>query len=194
LKGFHFPRRSQVRELLSNTSRIHTLLVISASSANSKSTARSAIFTASKTQGIRSTNLPSIRNRNPAHFVEAIVQGQAPVVGEGVHALQGKSFRISSKFQDFAATVVGVEGEKVSMQFSAAVLPNGGCAVIRYRAMALANRSNGQTSFIGFSETVNRGGFTVPAGTRIAQSVSARSGSARVVYYLIFSAVRGSRE
>jgi hypothetical protein len=130
----------------------------------------------------------------PDPFVEAIVQGQAPIVGEGLHALQGKSFRISSKFQDFAATVVGVDGEKVSIQFSAAVLPNGGCAVIQYRAMALANRLNGQTSFIGFSETVNRGGFTVLAGTRIAQSVSAQSGSGRVVYYLIFSALRGSRE
>ena len=69
--------------------------------------------------------------------IEAIVQGQAPVVAEGVRALQGKSFRISSKFQDFAATVVGVEGQKVSIQFSAVLLPNGGCAVIQYRWRSL---------------------------------------------------------
>src|SRR4029077_13147081 len=65
----------------------------------------------------------------PVPFVEAAVRDEIPAIGEGIQALQGKSFQISSKFQDFAPVVAGVERQKVSMQFTVAVLSNGICAV-----------------------------------------------------------------
>jgi hypothetical protein len=58
----------------------------------------------------------------PDPFIEAVVRGETPVMGEGIQALQGKSFQINPKFQDFAPLVAGVEGQKVSIQFTAAVL------------------------------------------------------------------------
>jgi hypothetical protein len=130
----------------------------------------------------------------PDPFLEAAVRDEIPAIGEGIQALQGKSFQISSKFQDFAPVVAGVEGQKVSMQFTVAVLSNGICAVTQYRAMALATTSKGQTSPIGSSQTVSRGGFRVTPGSRVVQSVSAQSGGGTVVYYLIFSAVKGIGE
>jgi len=130
----------------------------------------------------------------PDPFIEAVVRGETPVIGEGIQALQGKSFQINPKFQDFAPVVAGVEGQKVSIQFTAAVLMNGNCAVTQYRAMALAKTSKGQTSSVGSSETVSRAGFTVTPGSRVTQSVSAQSGSGTVVYYLVFSAARGVGE
>ena len=130
----------------------------------------------------------------PDPFLEAAVRDEMPAIGEGIQALQGKSFQISSKFQNFAPVVAGVEGQKVSMQFTVAVLSNGICAVTQYRAMGLATTSKGQTSPIGSSQTVSRGGFRVTPGSRVVQSVSAQSGGGTVVYYLIFSAVKGIGE
>ena len=130
----------------------------------------------------------------PDPFIEAVVRGETPVIGEGIQALQGKSFQINPKFQDFAPVVAGLEGQKVSIQFTAAVLMNGNCAVTQYRAMALAKTSKGQTSSVGSSETVSRAGFTVTPGSRVTQSVSAQSGSGTVVYHLVFSAARGVGE
>jgi hypothetical protein len=130
----------------------------------------------------------------PDPFLEAAVRDQTPAMGEGIQVLQGKSFQISSKFRDFTPVVAGVEGQKVSMQFTAAVLSNGTCAVTQYRAMALATTSKGQTSPIGSSQTVSRGGFRVTPGSRVVQSVSAQFGGATVVYYFIFSAVKGIGE
>ena len=130
----------------------------------------------------------------PDPFLEAAVRDEIPAIGEGIQALQGKSFQISSKFQDFAPVVAGVAGQKVSIQFTVAVLSNGICAVTQYRAMALATTSKGQTSPIGSSQTVSRGGFRVTPGSRVVQSVSAQSGGGTVVYYLIFSAVKGIGE
>ena len=127
----------------------------------------------------------------PDPFIEAVVRGETPVIGEGIQSFQGKSFQISPKFQDFATLVAGVEGQKVSIQFTAAVLMNGNCAVTQYRAMALAKTSKVQTSSVGSSETVNRAGFIVTPGSRVTQSISAQSGGGKVVYYLIFSAARG---
>ena len=46
----------------------------------------------------------------PDPFIEAVVRGETPVIGEGIQALQGKSFQINPKFQDFAPVVAGVEG------------------------------------------------------------------------------------
>jgi hypothetical protein len=130
----------------------------------------------------------------PDPFLGAAVRGEIPAIGEGIQALQGKSFQINSKFQDFATVIAGVERQKVSMQFTAAVLPNGICAVTQYRARALATTSNGQSSPIGSSQAVSRGGFRVTPGIRVVQSVSAQSGGGTVVYYLIFSAVKGIEE
>ena len=127
----------------------------------------------------------------PDPFLEAAVRGEIPAVGEGMQELQAKSFQINSKFQDFAPVVAGVEGQSVSIQFTAAVLRNGICAVTQYRAMAFATTSKGQTSPIGSSQAVSPGGFRVTPGSRVVQSVSAQSGGATVVYYLIFSAAKG---
>ena len=130
----------------------------------------------------------------PDPFLEAAARDEIPAIGEGIQALQGKSFQISSKFRDFAPAVAGVEGQKISVQFTAAVLSNGMCAVTQYRATALATTSKGQTSPIGSSQTVSRGGFRVTPGRRIVQSVSAQSGGNTIIYYLIFSAVKGIDE
>jgi hypothetical protein len=130
----------------------------------------------------------------PDPFIEAVVRGETPVSGDGIQAFQGKSFQVSPKFQDFAPVVAGVEGQKISIQFTAAVLTNGNCAVTQYRAIALAKSSKGETISVGSSETVSRAGFIVTPGSRVTQSVSAQSGGSTVVYYLIFSAARGVGE
>jgi hypothetical protein len=126
----------------------------------------------------------------PDPFVESIVRGEAPAQTEGLLALQGKSFQISPKFQDFAPIIPGVDGQKVSIQFSAAVLKNGSCEVSPFRAIALAANSKGQSSPVGASETLRPGGFTVSPGSRIFESVTARTGGVTVIYYLIFSAAK----
>jgi hypothetical protein len=87
-----------------------------------------------------------------------------------------------------------VERHKVSIQFTAAVLSNGICAVTRYRALAIAATSKGQISPIGSSQAVSPGGFKVTPGSRVVLSVSAQLGGATVVYYLVFSAAKGIGE
>src|SRR6202047_2985795 len=82
----------------------------------------------------------------PDPFLEAAVRDEIPAIGEGIQALQGKSFQISSKFQDFAPVVVGLEGQRVSAQFTAVVLPNGDCAITRYQAFGLARTPKNQIS------------------------------------------------
>lgn len=130
----------------------------------------------------------------PDPFVEAIVRGESPAQTADVLALQGKSFQISPNFQDFAPIVPGVDGQKVSIQFSAAVLENGSCEVSPFRAIALAGKSKGQNSPVSASETVRPGGFTLTPGSRIFESVTARSGGVTVIYYLIFSAAKSITE
>jgi hypothetical protein len=127
----------------------------------------------------------------PAPFVESVRREETPVNSEGIHALQGKSFQISSRFQDFAPVVVGLEGQRVSAQFTAVVLPNGDCAITRYEAFGLARTPKNQISPVGSSEVVSRNGFTVTPGHRVPQSVTAQSDDGTVIYYLIFSAAKG---
>jgi hypothetical protein len=126
----------------------------------------------------------------PDRFVEGIVRGESPAQREGLLALQGKSFQISPNFQDFAPIVPGVDGQKVLIQFSAAVLENGNCEVSPFRAIALAGKSKGQNSPVGTSETLRPGGFTLTPGSRIFESITARTGGVTVIYYLIFSAAK----
>jgi hypothetical protein len=127
----------------------------------------------------------------PDPFLETAARDEIPASGEGIQPLQGKSFQINSKFRDFAPVVAGVEGQQLSVQFTAAVLSNGSCAVTQYRALAVATTSKGQTSPIGSSQTVSRNGFRVTPGSRIVQSFAAHSGGDTIIYYLIFSAVKG---
>jgi hypothetical protein len=127
----------------------------------------------------------------PDPFIEAITRGEAPATTEGIQELQGKSFQLSSKFEDFAPVVVGLQGQRVSIRFTAVVLPNGNCAVTRYQALGLARTSRNQISPVGSSEVASLNGFTVTPGQRIPQSVTAQSEGDTVIYYLIFSAARG---
>jgi hypothetical protein len=126
----------------------------------------------------------------PDPFVESVLRGEDPPL-VGVSTLQGKSFQISSRSQEFAPVVVGLEGQRVSVRFTAVVLPNGNCAVTRYQALGLARTSRNQISPVGSSEVASLNGFTVRPGQRIPQSVTAQSEGDTVIYYLIFSAARG---
>jgi hypothetical protein len=130
----------------------------------------------------------------PDLFVESIVRGEPPAKTEGIRTLQGKSFQITSKFQDFAPVVSGVDDQRVSIEFSAAVLLNGNCQISPYRTMALDGNSKGQIKPIGSSATVSSGGFTLTPGSRIPESVSVQTGGVTVVYYLIFSTAKGLTE
>ena len=108
----------------------------------------------------------------PDPFIEAITRGEAPATTEGIQELQGKSFQLGSKFEDFAPVVVGMEGQRVSVRFTAVVLPNGNCAVTRYQALGLARTSKNQISPVGSSEVASLNGFTVRLGDNASRNLS----------------------
>jgi hypothetical protein len=127
----------------------------------------------------------------PDPFIEAIVRGETAAITGGIQELQGKSFQISSKVQDFAPVIAGLEGQRVSVRLTAIALPNGACAVTQFQAFGLAKTSRSQVGPVGSSVVVSRSGFTVAPGQRLPQSVSAQFEGGRVIYYLIFSAAKG---
>ena len=61
----------------------------------------------------------------PDPFIEAIVSGKEGPLPAGVQEIQGKTFRIESASRDFQAVILGVDGQRVELSFTAAVLPNG---------------------------------------------------------------------
>jgi hypothetical protein len=65
----------------------------------------------------------------PDPFIEAIANGKQGPLPAGVQQVQGKAFQIQSASRDFEAVIPGVDGQRVELSFTAAVLPNGGCAV-----------------------------------------------------------------
>jgi hypothetical protein len=130
----------------------------------------------------------------PDPFIEAMTRGEAPATTEGIQELQGKSFQLSSKFEDFAPVIAGLEGQRVSVRFTPTALPNGACAVTQFQAFGLPRASSSQLGPVGSSIVVSRSGFTVAPGQRIPQPVKAQSEGGRVIYYLIFSAAKGVAE
>jgi hypothetical protein len=130
----------------------------------------------------------------PDPFIDAIVSGKQKPLPAGVQQLQSKAFQIKSGSGDFQAVIPGVEGQRVELSFTAAVLPNGECAVANFQLGAAAESSRGNALPSDSSQTMNRGGFAVAPGQRVTQWVSALSGAGTVFYYLIFSAAKGVAE
>jgi hypothetical protein len=54
----------------------------------------------------------------PDPFIEAMTRGEAPAATEGIQELQGKSFQLSSKFEDFAPVIAGLPSQRVSVRFA----------------------------------------------------------------------------
>lgn len=127
----------------------------------------------------------------PDPFIEAIVSGQQKSLPPDVQQLQSKAFQIKSGSGDFQAVIPGVEGQRIELSFTAAVLPNGQCAVTDFQLGAASESSSGNALPSESSQTMNRGGFAVAPGQRVPQWVSTQSGAGAVFYYLIFSAAKG---
>ena len=127
----------------------------------------------------------------PDPFVEAIVSGKQVPLPAGVQQMEGKTFQVRSASRDFQAVIPGVEGQRVELSFTAAVLSNGGCAVTDFQLGAASESSRGNVQPSNSSQTMSRGGFTVLPGQRIRQSVSVKFKGGLIFYYLIFSAVKG---
>jgi len=109
----------------------------------------------------------------------------------GVQQLQGKTFQIRSASRDFHAVIQGVDAQRVELSFTAAVLPNGGCAVTDFQLGAASESSRGNVLPSNSSQTMSRGGFTVVPGQGIPQSVSVKFRGGIIFYYLIFWAAEG---
>lgn len=127
----------------------------------------------------------------PDPFVEAIVSGKQMPLPAGVQQVQGKTFEIQAASRDFQAVIPGVEGQRVELSFTAAVLSNGGCAVTDFQLGAASESSRGNVLPSNSSQTMSRGGFMVMPGQRIRQSVSVKFRGGLIFYYLIFSAAKG---
>jgi hypothetical protein len=111
-----------------------------------------------------------------------------------VQQLQGKAFQIQSASHDFQAVIAGVDGQRVEPSFTAAVLPNGGCAVTDFQLGAASESARGNVLPSNASRTMSRGGFTVAPGQRIPQSASVKFRGGIIFYDLIFSAAKGVLE
>jgi hypothetical protein len=127
----------------------------------------------------------------PDPFLEAIVSGKQVSLPAGVQQVQGKTFQIKSASRDFQAVIPGVEGQRVELSFTAAVLSNGGCAVTDFQLGAASESSRGNVLPSNSSQTMSRGGFTVVPGQRVRQTVSMKFKGGLIFYYLIFSAAKG---
>ena len=130
----------------------------------------------------------------PDPFIEAILSAKQVPLPAGVQQLQGKTFQIRSVSRDFQAVIPGVDDQRVELSFTAAVLPNGGCAVTDFQLGAASESSRGNVLPSNSSQTMSRGGFTVAPGQRIPQSVSVSFRGGLIFYYLIFSATKGVLE
>jgi hypothetical protein len=124
-------------------------------------------------------------------FIDAIVNGKQKPLPSDFQQLQSKAFQIKSGSGDFQAVIPGVEGQRIELSFTAAVLPNGECAVTDFQLGAASESSRGDALPSDSSQTMNRGGFAVAPGKRVPQWVSTMFGAGAVVYYLIFSAAKG---
>ncbi len=127
----------------------------------------------------------------PDPFIEAIVSGKQEPLPAGVQQVQGKTFHIKSVSRDFQGVIPGVDAQRVELSFTAAVLPNGKCAVTDFQLGAASESSRGNALPSNSSQTMTRGGFMVAPGQRIPQSVSVAFKGGIIFYYLVFSAAKG---
>ena len=126
----------------------------------------------------------------PDPFIDAIVNGKQKQLPADVQQLQSKTFQIKSGSGDFQAVIPGVKGQRIELSFTAAVLPNGQCAVTDFQLGAASETSGGNALPSDSSQIMNRGGFALAPGQRVPQWISVVSGAGAVVYYLIFSAAK----
>lgn len=127
----------------------------------------------------------------PDPFIDAIVNGKQKPLPADMQQLQSKAFQIKSGSGDFQAVIPGVEGQRIELSFTAAVLPNGECALTDFQLGAASESSGGNLLPADSSQTMNRGGFAVAPGQKVPQWVSTAYGDGAVFYYLIFSAAKG---
>jgi hypothetical protein len=128
----------------------------------------------------------------PDPFIEAILSAKQVPLPAGVQQTAGgKTFQIRSASRDFRAVIQGVDDQRIALSFTAAVVPNGGCAVTNFQLEAASESSSGNVLPSNSSQTMSRGGFTVALGQRIPQSVSVKFRGGIIFYYLIFSAAEG---
>ena len=130
----------------------------------------------------------------PDPFIEAILSRKQGRLPADVQQLQEKAFQIQSASRDFEAVIPGVDTQRVELSFTAAILPNGSCAVTDFQLGAASESSTGNLLPSNASQTMSRGGFTVAPGQRIPQSVSVKFRGGLIFYYLIFSAAKGVHE
>ena len=126
----------------------------------------------------------------PNPFIEAIVSGKQGPLPAGVQQLKGKAFQIKSASRDFQAVIPGLDGHRVELSFTAAVLANGECALTDFQVGVASESSRGNALPSNSSQTMSRGGFKVAPGQRIPQSVSLKFKGGLIFYYLIFSAAK----
>jgi hypothetical protein len=127
----------------------------------------------------------------PDPFIGAILHGELQTAAPGVQKLKGKVFQIKPVSHDFEAVLAGLDGQRVELSFTAALLPSGACAVTNFQLGAASASSQGTLLPSNSSQTMSRGGFTLQPGQKIPQSVSAQFGGGTIIYYLIFSAAKG---
>jgi hypothetical protein len=127
----------------------------------------------------------------PDPFIAAILRGELKTAAPGVQKLQGKVFQMKPVSHDFEAVLAGVDGQRVELSFTAALLPSGACAVTNFQLGAASASQQGALLPSNSSQTMSRGGFTLQPGQKISQSVSAQFGNGTIIYYLVFSAAKG---
>ena len=127
----------------------------------------------------------------PDPFIETIVSGKQGPLPAGVQQVQGRTFQIKSASRNFQGVIPGVDAQRVELSFTAAVLPNGKCAVTDFQLGAASESSRGNALPSNSSQTMSRGGFMVAPGQKIPQSVSVEFKGGIIFYYLVFSAAKG---
>ena len=130
----------------------------------------------------------------PDPFLEDILNRKEAPSGTDLQQIQGRTFQIRSESRDFSAVIPGVNAQRIELSLTAVVLRNGRCAVTDFQLGAASESSLGNLLPSNASQTMSRGGFSIAPGERISQSVSVKSKSGVIFYYLIFSAAKGITE
>ena len=84
-----------------------------------------------------------------------------------------------------------MDAQRVELSFTAAVMPNGKCAVTDFQLGATSESLRGNALPSNSSQTMSRGGFMVAPRQRIPQSVSVEFKGGIIFYYLVFSVAKG---
>jgi hypothetical protein len=89
----------------------------------------------------------------PDPFIETIVSGKQGPLPAGVQQVQGRTFQIKSASRNFQGVIPGVDAQRVELSFTAAVLPNGKCAVTDFQLGAASESSRGNALPSNSSQT-----------------------------------------